>query len=35
MGLHLDPEYWKTPHESDVEREVLRRVYWGAFIADK
>ncbi|OKL56085.1 hypothetical protein UA08_08768 [Talaromyces atroroseus] len=35
MGLHLDPNHWKTAHDSDVGREVLRRVYWACFIADK
>ncbi len=35
MGLHLDPDHWRTVHESDVEREILRRVYWACFIADK
>lgn len=35
MGLHLDPDYWRTVHESDVEREIVRRVYWACFIADK
>ncbi|KAI9745261.1 MAG: hypothetical protein M1818_001540 [Claussenomyces sp. TS43310] len=34
MGLHLDPNHWKTAHDSDVEREILRRVYWAAFVAD-
>lgn len=35
MGLHLDPSNWKSESESSVDREVLRRVYWAAFIADK
>ncbi|KAL3448810.1 fungal-specific transcription factor domain-containing protein [Aspergillus insuetus] len=35
MGLHLDPNHWKTTHDSEVDREVLRRVYWACFIADK
>ncbi|KAL2841105.1 hypothetical protein BJX68DRAFT_271340 [Aspergillus pseudodeflectus] len=34
-GLHLDPNHWKTTHDSEVDREVLRRVYWACFIADK
>jgi Fungal specific transcription factor domain len=35
MGLHRDPNYWKTAHDSEVDREVLRRIYWACFIADK
>ncbi|KAL2829616.1 fungal-specific transcription factor domain-containing protein [Aspergillus pseudoustus] len=35
MGLHLDPNHWKTTHDSEVDREALRRVYWACFIADK
>jgi hypothetical protein len=35
MGLHLDPSHWVTPNDTDVEREILRRAYWAAFIADK
>ncbi|KAH8694274.1 fungal-specific transcription factor domain-containing protein [Talaromyces proteolyticus] len=35
MGLHIDPNHWKTGHDSEVDREVLRRVYWSCFIADK
>lgn len=35
MGLHLDPDRWKTAQDSEVEREILRRVYWAAFVADK
>lgn len=35
MGLHLDPSHWQTPSDSDVEREISRRAYWAAFIADK
>ena len=37
MGLHLDPSHWQTqtPHDSDIEREISRRAYWAAFIADK
>jgi hypothetical protein len=35
MGLHLDPSNWKRSDESRVEREILRRTYWAAFVADK
>lgn len=35
MGLHLDPNNWKGSDDSRVEREILRRTYWAAFIADK
>ncbi|KAL7818212.1 fungal-specific transcription factor domain-containing protein [Trichoderma aethiopicum] len=37
MGLHLDPTNWQgpTPHETSGDREILRRVYWAVFIADK
>ncbi len=35
MGLHLDPSHWQTPNDTDVEREISRRAYWAAFIADK
>ena len=35
MGLHIDPNHWKTTHDSEVGMEVLRRLYWGCFIADK
>ncbi|KAI0410576.1 fungal-specific transcription factor domain-containing protein [Xylaria grammica] len=35
MGLHLDPNNWQNTQEPDVEREVLRRVYWAAFVVDK
>lgn len=36
MGLHLDPNNWTTSKtESSVDREILRRVYWAVFIADK
>jgi hypothetical protein len=35
MGLHLDPSNWDGSTGSFREREILRRVYWGAFIADK
>ncbi|KAF3003619.1 hypothetical protein E8E13_007435 [Curvularia kusanoi] len=36
MGLHLDPSNWtRNGSESSTDREILRRVYWAAFIADK
>ncbi|KAI1742558.1 fungal-specific transcription factor domain-containing protein [Xylaria scruposa] len=35
MGLHLDPTNWHNTEDLDVEREVLRRVYWAAFVVDK
>ncbi|KAI1432308.1 fungal-specific transcription factor domain-containing protein [Xylaria sp. CBS 124048] len=35
MGLHLDPTNWDNTEDPDVEREVLRRVYWAAFVVDK
>lgn len=35
MGLHLDPNNWHGSNDSRVEREILRRTYWAAFIADK
>lgn len=35
MGLHLDPSNWDASTGSSREREILRRVYWGIFIADK
>ncbi|KAF9872233.1 transcription factor [Colletotrichum karsti] len=35
MGLHLDPNNWSGTSEPDVDREILRRVYWAAFIIDK
>lgn len=36
MGLHLDPNNWTSSRsESSVDREILRRVYWAVFIADK
>ncbi|KAI8627437.1 fungal-specific transcription factor domain-containing protein [Xylariaceae sp. FL1651] len=35
MGLHLDPNNWSNTGEPDVEREILRRVYWAAFVVDK
>ncbi len=31
MGLHIDPNHWKTTHDSEVGMEVLRRLYWGSF----
>lgn len=35
MGLHLDPDNWEESEESDIEREIRRRCYWGAFVSDK
>lgn len=36
MGLHLDPNNWTSPKcESSIDREILRRVYWAVFVADK
>ena len=35
MGLHLDPNNWNESEDSRVEREILRRTYWAAFVADK
>lgn len=35
MGLHLDPNNWNGPSEPQIDREILRRVYWSAFNADK
>lgn len=36
MGLHLDPNNWaNAKSESSVDREILRRVYWAVFVADK
>ncbi|KAI1810175.1 fungal-specific transcription factor domain-containing protein [Poronia punctata] len=35
MGLHLDPTNWHNVEDPDVEREILRRVYWAAFVVDK
>ncbi|EXJ86743.1 hypothetical protein A1O3_03697 [Capronia epimyces CBS 606.96] len=35
MGLHLDPSNWAQTSKSPVDREILRRVYWAAFTADK
>lgn len=37
MGLHLDPNNWDNSQtqDLDIDREILRRVYWGAFIVDK
>lgn len=37
MGLHLDPNNWPGTVEPQIDRdrEILRRVYWAAFNADK
>ncbi|KAF2805773.1 uncharacterized protein BDZ99DRAFT_424181 [Mytilinidion resinicola] len=35
MGLHLDPYNWNDATQPSVDMEVLRRVYWATFIADK
>ncbi|KAI1167942.1 fungal-specific transcription factor domain-containing protein [Nemania serpens] len=35
MGLHLDPTNWHNIEDGNVEREVLRRVYWASFVVDK
>lgn len=35
MGLHLDPNNWNGSDDSRIDREILRRTYWAAFIADK
>lgn len=36
MGLHLDPSNWELGQAtSSVDREILRRVYWAVFVADK
>lgn len=35
MGLHLDPNNWTGSDDSRIEREVLRRTYWAAFVSDK
>jgi hypothetical protein len=35
MGLHLDPNNWNGSDDSRIEREILRRTYWAAFVADK
>jgi len=35
MGLHLDPNNWNSATDSSIDREILRRVYWAAFIVDK
>lgn len=36
MGLHLDPDNWNiSKTDSSADREILRRVYWAVFIADK
>ncbi|ETN39569.1 uncharacterized protein HMPREF1541_05795 [Cyphellophora europaea CBS 101466] len=34
MGLHLDPNNW-TSNKGLVDREIFRRVYWTAYVADK
>lgn len=36
MGLHLDPSNWNSEAtDSSIDREILRRVYWATFVADK
>lgn len=35
MGLHLDPNNWSGPSESQIDREISRRAYWAAFNSDK
>ncbi|KND95334.1 putative transcriptional regulatory protein [Tolypocladium ophioglossoides CBS 100239] len=35
MGLHLDPSNWDGYTGCLRDREILRRVYWAVFIADK
>ena len=35
MGLHLDPSNWDGTFSAEIDREVLRRVYWAAFVVDK
>lgn len=35
MGLHLDPSNWDGFTGFHRDREILRRVYWSVFIADK
>ena len=36
MGLHLDPNNWDAATESTTrDTEILRRVYWAIFVADK
>lgn len=35
MGLHLDPNNWDGEDGFSRDREILRRVYWAVFIADK
>lgn len=36
MGLHLDPNTWGSGDSSlRIDREILRRTYWAAFVADK
>lgn len=33
MGFHLDPNNWKGSDDSRIEREILRRTYWAAFVS--
>lgn len=35
MGLHLDPNNWDGYTGFIRDREILRRVYWAVFVADK
>lgn len=35
MGLHLDPNNWDGTVSSEIDRQILRRVYWAVFVADK
>lgn len=35
MGLHLDPSNWDGLDGVHRDREILRRVYWAVFTADK
>lgn len=35
MGLHLDPNNWDGTISADIDRQILRRVYWAVFVADK
>lgn len=35
MGLHLDPSNWDNFTGFHRDREILRRVYWAVFTADK
>ncbi|KAI9729366.1 MAG: hypothetical protein M1834_006890 [Cirrosporium novae-zelandiae] len=35
MGLYIDPNNWTSSSSFDLDREIQRRVYWAAFIADK